>query len=68
MGDPSQTNVESLISNAIVLLDGDVENKGEKHANLQNALGDEKIILLDCKEIENLISQEIRKKFLNLYS
>ncbi|MFZ9753321.1 MAG: AAA family ATPase [Cyanobium sp.] len=52
------TRAQFLCGHALVIADGDIENKAERIANLGKALGD-RFILLPGKEIENLIPEEM---------
>ena len=56
------TNVPYLCSKAIVIADGDItdSNKGDRWNRFVNQL-DERFIGLPCKEIENLIPDELMK-------
>jgi len=56
------TNVPYLCSKAIVIADGDItdSNKGDRWKLFANQL-DERFIRLPCKEIENLIPDELMK-------
>jgi len=53
-------NVKKLCADAIVIADGDVNNK-PRAKRVMGELG-EKFIVLDCKEIENLIPKSILQK------
>lgn len=59
--DVKATSVDRLIGNAMVLLDGDVKEKGDRVKILEDALTEYNVIVLDCKEIENLLPEEIIK-------
>ncbi|MDD5773995.1 MAG: AAA family ATPase [bacterium] len=51
-------DVNSLCAQCFLIADGDIEEKGTRKANLGIALGD-RFEILKCKEIENLIPEEI---------
>lgn len=53
-----------LAGNPIVIADGDILKHKERSENLKKMLGDN-LIVLKCKEIENLIPESILRKYLN---
>jgi hypothetical protein len=53
--------VGTLCARAFVLADGDIANKGDRRERLQRALGD-RLEMLPCKEIENLVPEEIVRR------
>lgn len=50
----------SVTTNALLIADGDIDNKGDRVAKLKDQLGD-KFYLLKAKEIENLIPVDVLK-------
>ena len=52
------TRVEALCGNALLISDGDIDNKGTRVADLTQIMG-ERFILLEAKEIENYIPEVI---------
>lgn len=52
------TRVEALCGSALLIADGDIDNKGTRVADLTEIMG-ERFILLEAKEIENYIPEAI---------
>jgi predicted ATPase len=61
----TETNVPDLCGKAIVIADGDIVAKGDRIAHFVDQLK-ERFICLPCKEIENLIPEELMKKQIRL--
>jgi predicted ATP-dependent endonuclease of OLD family len=59
------TLVEALCGNALLIADGDIDNKGTRVADLTQIMG-ERFILLEAKEIENYIPSSILKETVKL--
>ncbi len=50
-----------MCGHPILIADGDIKNKGDRLSSYEEMLG-EKLVVLDCKEIENLLPQEVLKE------
>jgi hypothetical protein len=61
----TETSVSDLCGKAIVIADGDIVAKGDRMAHFVDQLK-ELFICLPCKEIENLIPEELMKKQIRL--
>ena len=61
----TETSVSDLCGKAIVIADGDIVEKGDRIAHFVDQLK-ERFICLPCKEIENLIPEELMKKQIRL--
>ncbi|KAA3606172.1 MAG: hypothetical protein DWQ06_01620 [Calditrichaeota bacterium] len=61
-GSDEKINALKVCGNPLIIADGDVAGKGTRIEDLSNTLGEEKVIVLDCKEIENLIPEELLKR------
>jgi hypothetical protein len=61
----TETSVPDLCGKAIVIADGDIVAKGDRIAHFVDQLK-ERFICLPCKEIENLIPEELMKKQIRL--
>jgi hypothetical protein len=61
----TETSVSDLCGKAIVIADGDIVEKGDRIAHFVDQLK-ERFICLACKEIENLIPEELMKKQIRL--
>jgi hypothetical protein len=61
----TETSVSDLCGKAIVIADGDIVAKGDRIAHFVDQLK-ERFICLPCKEIENLIPEELMKKQIRL--
>ncbi len=62
--DSEGMKVDYLSAKAIVIADGDIKNKGERVDILQGQLGN-RFFMLDVKEIENLIPQQVLREILS---
>jgi predicted ATP-dependent endonuclease of OLD family len=58
---PEKISAMFVTAKAFVIADGDIATKGTRKEDLVNALGD-RFFMLGCKEIENLIPEEIIRK------
>ncbi|MEW6088924.1 MAG: AAA family ATPase [bacterium] len=54
-------NAKAMCAQCFLIADGDIENKGTRKEDLEAVLGD-RFEILKCKEIENLIPEEVIKK------
>ncbi len=50
-----------ICGNPVLIADGDIENKGDRLTIYKDMLGD-KLVVLKCKEIENLLPLEVLKE------
>jgi hypothetical protein len=50
-----------MCGHPILIADGDIKNKGDRLSSYEEMLG-EKLVVLDCKEIENLLPLEVLKE------
>lgn len=55
----NEINVYRICSDNLVVLDGDNKGKATRLSDLQNAIGRDNVLLLECKEIENSFSPEV---------
>ena len=62
-GDEEDERIKAnfLCGNPILIADGDIKNKGDRLPIYKDMLGD-KLVVLDCKEIENLLPLELLKE------
>lgn len=58
--------VKSLCGKLFLIADGDNGNKAKRHQKLRDELGD-RFYLLECKEVENLLSKEVLVKVIEGY-
>lgn len=59
--DQGYLSAARVCANALVICDGDIKNKGKRQETLEGQLGNQ-LVVLDAKEIENLLPEEILKQ------
>lgn len=61
--DETGPDASRLCADALVICDGDIRQKSDRGKKLEESLGD-RVHILDCKEVENVLSASYIRKFI----
>lgn len=53
-----------VCASSVLVADGDIESKGNRKKEYEKMFGKRQFIVLNCKEIENLVPEEVLKEYL----